>query len=76
MILCNQEVVIIKTLNRIGEDMKQLVVTYEDGKKYTYHGTFTDLLTMRMRIKENEERRLKLGMTVNKAVNFKMTEVI
>jgi len=55
--------------------MKQLVVTYEDGKKYTYSGTFTELAIMRMRIKENEERRLKLGMTVNKAIKFETTEV-
>ena len=55
--------------------MKKLVVTYEDGKTYTYHGTFTELLTMRMRIKENEERRLKLGMSVNRAIKFETTEV-
>lgn len=56
--------------------MKTLIVTFEDGKTLSYHGSLTDLMIYRMRIKENEERRAKLGMSINKALKFETVNCI
>lgn len=54
--------------------MKTLNITLESGKILTYHGSLTDLMIYRMRIKENEERRERLGMDVDKAIKFETSE--
>lgn len=56
--------------------MKTLIITFEDGKTLSYHGSLTDLMIYRMRIKENEERRAKLGMSINKALKFETVNCI
>lgn len=56
--------------------MKTLTVTFESGKTLTYHGSLTDIMIKRMRIKENEERRERLGMDVDKAIKFETSECI
>lgn len=54
--------------------MKTLKVTFESGKTLTYYGTFIELMAYRMRIRENEERRVKLGMKLDKAIKFETVE--
>ena len=56
--------------------MKTMIVTHESGKTLTYHGTAFELLQYKVRIKENEERREKLGQQTDKAVKFETTECI
>ena len=56
--------------------MKTLKITFESGKTLTYHGSLTDLMIYRMRIKENEERRERLGRDVDKAIKFETSECI
>lgn len=54
--------------------MKTLKVTFESGKELKYHGTFTELMAYKIRIRENEERRTILGMKTDKAVKFETVE--
>lgn len=56
--------------------MKTMTVTFESGKQYRYTGKAIELMTMKMRIKENEERRGRLGMEIDKAVKFEIEESI
>lgn len=56
--------------------MKTLVVEFESGKKYHYTGKLMEILTYKIRIKENEERRERLGMNIDKAIKFELTEYI
>lgn len=56
--------------------MKTLVVEFESGKKYHYTGKLMEILAYKMRIKENEERRERLGMNIDKAIKFELTECI
>ena len=56
--------------------MKTLTITFESGKQLHYHGSLIELMTYRMRIKENEDRRERLGMEVDRAVKFETTECI
>lgn len=50
--------------------MKRMIVTFENGKTLKYVGDFSELMTMRLRFKENEERRARLGMETNKVTNI------
>lgn len=54
--------------------MKTLTVSFESGKTLRYSGNFMELIAHEVRIKENEERRKNLGMSVNKAIKFEITE--
>lgn len=56
--------------------MKTMIVTFESGKQRTYHGTDFQLLLMKTRVLDNEERRNRLHMEVDKVVNFKITDCI
>lgn len=56
--------------------MKTLVVEFESGKKVTFHGKLMEIIAFKMRIKENEERRARLGMPIDKAIKFNVTECI
>lgn len=52
----------------------KMIVIFESGKKLTYEKkNKLDLIIMRERIKENEERRAKLGMAIDRAIKFEMT---
>lgn len=50
----------------------KMIVTFESGKQYTYEKGLIDLMITKARILENEERRNRLGMEVDKPVNFEI----
>lgn len=56
--------------------MKTMKVTFESGKTYLYHGKMLELMAYKMRIKENEERKERMGMETDKAIKFEITECI
>lgn len=56
--------------------MKTMIVTFESGKTLKYHGNKLELLAMKVRIKENEEKRKNLGMKKDKATKFEIVECI
>ena len=49
-----------------------MIVTKESGKKLTYEKSFMELMTLRVRFQENEERRERLGLEVDKVVKIEM----
>lgn len=51
-----------------------LIVTFESGKTATCHGSLFTLAGVRARIKEIEEKRVMLGMPVDAAIKFKITD--
>lgn len=55
--------------------MYKMVVTFESGKTLTYEKKMIDVLITKARILENEEKRDKLGMTTDKAVDFKIIKL-
>lgn len=54
--------------------MKTLTIIFENGKTLKYHGNKLELLTYKMRIEENIIKRKNLGMTINKVLEYKITE--
>ena len=54
--------------------MKKLTITFESGKEVRYYGDTMTLLSYRMRIAENLERRAKLGMSVDKVLKVEYGE--
>lgn len=56
--------------------MKTLTVTFESGKERKYNGTVIELMSYRMRIRENEERQSRLGIKIDKAIKFETTDCI
>lgn len=56
--------------------MKTLVVEFESGKKVKFHGKLMEIVAYKMRIKENEDRRARLRMPIDKAIKFEVTECI
>lgn len=55
--------------------MYKMVVTFESGKTLTYEKNMIDVMITKARILENEERRDKLGMTTDKAVDFEIIKL-
>lgn len=58
------------------KNMKTLKVIFESGKEVKYHGALIELIAYKARIKENEERRKRLNMSLDKAIKFEITECI
>ncbi len=56
--------------------MKTMIVTFKSGKTLKYHGNKLELLAMKVRIKKNEEKRKNLGMELDNAIKFEITECI
>lgn len=54
--------------------MRKLTITFESGKEVRYYGDTMTLLSYRMRIAENLERRAKLGMSVDKVLKVEYGE--
>lgn len=52
--------------------MSKMIVNFESGKQYTYEKSLTELIALRMRYKENEERRARLGMKVDKITSIEI----
>ena len=57
------------------KDMYKMVVTFESGKTLTYEKNMIDVMITKARILENEEKRDKLGMTTDKAVDFEIIKL-
>lgn len=55
--------------------MYKMTVNFESGKQYTYENSITELMTLRIRFKENEERRARLGMEIDKVTSIEMVRV-
>lgn len=49
-----------------------MTVTKESGKTLTYEKELIDIMILKSRILENEERRERLGMEIDKVVDIKI----
>lgn len=52
--------------------MIKAIATFESGRTYTYEMSRINLMIMKARLIENEERHERLGMKIDKLVSFEI----